>query len=239
MRLRHKPRILVVEDDEANRAILSAYLDREGYRITQAASGAALDIALNQHCFDLVLLDLTLPDRDGLTILRNLRKTSETIGIILVTAKADTIDRVVGLELGADDYITKPYEQRELLARVKNLLRRVLMTPPTLTQRRDIYSFEGWTLDIPKRRLTNPDGHDIATTTGEYDLLTALVSNAPRVMSRDRLLESVANREWSPSDRSVDVLVGRLRKKLNDDPACPRLLITVRNAGYVFSDSVT
>lgn len=234
-----EPRILIVEDDDASRAMLTAYLGREGYRVSEAASGAAMDFALTQHTFDLVLLDLTLPDRDGLTILRTMRNRSESIGIILVTAKSDAVDRVVGLELGADDYVTKPYNQRELLARVKNLLRRVLMIPKQDLDRRSQYRFDGWTLDVPKRRLTDPDGNDVITTTGEFDLLTALVSNAQRVMSRDRLLDAVASREWSPSDRSIDVLIGRLRKKLGDDSATPRFLITVRNAGYVFGGTLT
>jgi len=234
-------RVVVVEDDAASRGMLSTYLAQEGYDVTACADAAALDRALARQPHDLALLDIHLPDRDGLSILKELRARGghgARMGIVLVTARTDTVDRVVGLELGADDYVTKPYEQRELLARVRSVLRRVMLADtmavaPTV----GAFRFDDWTLDLPTRRLVGRDG-PVALTTGEFDLLAALVGNAPRVMSRDQLLDAVAGREWTPSDRSVDVLIGRLRKKLDDPPAAPRYLVTVRNVGYVFAGSL-
>lgn len=231
-------RLLIVEDDPVSRATLSAYLQGEGYDTTECDDGDAMDAHLARRHVDLVLLDITLPGRDGLTLLRDLRSRSDSLGIIMVTAKTDPVDRVVGLEMGADDYITKPYERRELLARVRNVLRR-LMVATRADERRTVFAFEGWLLDTARRQLTAPDGTKVHTTSGEFDLLALLVANAQRVLGRDRLLDAVAQRSWSPSDRSIDVLVARLRRKLGDDPAAPRFLITVRNAGYVFAPEVS
>lgn len=186
--------------------------------------------------YDLVLLDINLPGRDGLSLLRELRSRSD-LGIILVTAKADTVDRVVGLELGADDYVVKPYERRELLARVKNILRRLARTS-FLNDDRSVHHFDGWTLDTGRRLLTDSNGAVVSLTTGEFNLLAVLARHPQRVFSRDRLLDAVSNREWSPSDRTVDVLIGRLRKKIEADPSQPRMLVTVRNVGYVFTPDV-
>ncbi len=228
--------ILIVEDEQVSRAVLAAYLNREGYRVAEAANGDEMDRQLARRRFDLVLLDINLPGRDGLSLLRSLRAQSD-MGIVLVTAKSDAVDRVVGLELGADDYVVKPYEQRELLARVKNILRR---TQRAAANRDDrvAYDFDGWRLDTGRRLLTDPDGVNVPLTTGEFNLLATLAAQPQRVFTRDRLLDAVSNREWSPADRSIDVLIGRLRKKIERDPAQPRLLVTVRNVGYVFTPDV-
>lgn len=231
-------RLLIVEDDPVSRATLAAYMEQEGYDVAEADGGEAMEAHLAHRHVDLVLLDITLPGRDGLTLLRELRARDDALGIIMVTAKTDTVDRVVGLEMGADDYIAKPYERRELLARVRNVLRR-LMVAARARDDRTVYAFEGWLLDTARRQLTAPDGRTVHTTSGEFDLLAFMVANAQRVMSRDRLLDAVAQRSWSPSDRSVDVLIGRLRRKFGDDPTAPRFLITVRNAGYVFAPEVS
>lgn len=231
-------RLLIVEDDPVSRATLAAYMQREGYDVTEAESGEAMEAHLATRHVDLVLLDITLPGRDGLTLLRELRARDEALGIIMVTAKTDTVDRVVGLELGADDYVAKPYERRELLARVRNVLRR-LMVAARARDSRTVYAFEGWVLDTARRQLVGPDGVKVHTTSGEFDLLAVMVANPQRVLTRDRLLDAVAQRSWSPSDRSIDVLIARLRRKFGDDPAAPRFLITVRNAGYVFAPEVS
>ncbi|MFA7430521.1 MAG: response regulator transcription factor [Rhodospirillaceae bacterium] len=231
-------RLLIVEDDAVCRTLLAEYMKREGYDVAECDTGDAMDAHLARRHVDLVLLDITLPGRDGLTLLRELRARTDSLGIILVTAKSDTVDRVVGLELGADDYVTKPYEGRELLARVRNVLRRVMVAARN-DETRTLFSFDGWMLDTARRQLTGPDGTKVHTTSGEFDLLALMVSNAQRVLGRDRLLDAVAQRSWSPSDRSIDVLIARLRRKLGDDPAAPRFLITVRNAGYVFAPDVS
>lgn len=231
-------RLLIVEDDPVSRAMLAAYMEREGYDVAECESGEQMDMHLARRHVDLILLDISLPGPDGLTLLREVRARSDALGVILVTAKTDTVDRVVGLELGADDYITKPYERRELLARVRNVLRR-LMVATRADDSRTVFSFDGWILDTARRQLTNPAGAKVHVTAGEFDLLALMVRNAQRVMSRDRLLDGVAQRSWSPSDRSVDVLVARLRRKLGDDPAAPHFLITVRNVGYVFAADVS
>lgn len=228
--------ILIVEDEQVSRAVLAAYLKKEGYQVSEAANGDEMDRHLARRRFDLILLDINLPGRDGLSLLRALRAKSET-GIILVTAKSDAVDRVVGLELGADDYVVKPYEQRELLARVKNILRRAARAD-TGRDDRATYHFDGWRLDSGRRLLTDPEGVNVPLTTGEFNLLATLAAQPQRVFTRDRLLDAVSNREWSPSDRSIDVLIGRLRKKIEVDPAQPRLLVTVRNVGYVFTPEV-
>ncbi|GAA0602190.1 response regulator [Caenispirillum bisanense] len=228
--------ILIVEDEQVSRAVLAAYLNREGYRVAEAANGDEMDRQLARRRFDLVLLDINLPGRDGLSLLRALRAQSD-MGIVLVTAKSDAVDRVVGLELGADDYVVKPYEQRELLARVKNILRRTQRAAANRDDRAT-YDFDGWRLDTGRRLLTDPEGVNVPLTTGEFNLLATLAAQPQRVFTRDRLLDAVSNREWSPADRSIDVLIGRLRKKIEHDPAQPRLLVTVRNVGYVFTPDV-
>ena len=193
---------------------------------------------LAQGHVDLVILDLMLPGEDGLTLARSLRSESG-IGIIILTGRGETVDRIIGLEMGADDYLSKPFHLRELLARVKSVLRRVqsrISEAPAGT--RTLARFAGWSLDLAGRELTSPGGEEVRLTTGEFDLLAAFVNNANQVLSRDRLLDLARNREAGPFDRTIDVQVGRLRRKLEDDPQNPSMIKTVRGSGYIFTPTV-
>lgn len=246
------PHILVVEDEAVTRALLVSYFATEGYRVSEAQTGEGLLASIAADPVDVVLLDIKLPGKDGLTLTRELRAQSE-IGIILVTSKDDTVDRIVGLEIGADAYVTKPFNPRELLAQVKTLLRRVRAAQAGIakTQEKDqqpdekptkfdaVKCFVGWSLDLNTYLLTSPQGEAERLTKDEFQLLAAFVHNAGRVLSRDQLLDKIRNREWTPSDRTVDVLVSRLRRKLRDDPADPQLIVTVHGRGYLFTPKVT
>ncbi|MCB2100314.1 MAG: two-component system response regulator TorR [Rhodobacterales bacterium] len=225
--------ILIVEDEPVTRATLSGYFAAEGYRISEAGDGEALRRAFARGDVDLVLLDINLPGEDGLSLLRDLRRTSE-VGVIMVTGKSDAVDRIVALELGADDYVTKPFDTRELLARSKNLLRRT-QAARAVTPDAPVKRFDGWALDLDRRSLTDPQGSDVRLTRGEFDLLAALASNAGRVLTRDSLLDHVSHRDWAPNDRTVDVLVGRLRRKIERDAKVPTLIVTVHGVGYLFT----
>ncbi|HIJ37973.1 MAG TPA: response regulator [Rhodospirillaceae bacterium] len=232
--------ILVLEDEPATRALLASLLEAEGYRVTPAELGAQALELITQYSFDLILLDLNLPDEDGLFIARELRAKSD-VGIIILTSRKEDVDRVVGLEMGADDYVTKPFFPRELIARVKNLLRR--LTPARGGRRgeagREIRHFEGWAMDLAKRSLTNAQGHDVNLTRAEFDLLTALVNSAGRVLSRDQLLDAIGSQFWTPVDRTIDVLVSRLRRKMEADPKSPTIIITSHGYGYKFAPTVS
>ena len=185
-----------------------------------------------------MLLDINLPGKDGLTLTRELRSVS-SVGIILVTSKDDEIDRIVGLELGADDYVTKPFNPRELLVRAKNLLWRVKDSQYVRQQASNQkWSFEGWVLDANKRLLTSPDKIDERLPEGEFKLLSALLYAPGAILSRDQLMDALHDREWTPNDRSVDVMVGRLRRKLGDNPSNPHFILTAHGAGYVFAGEV-
>jgi two-component system OmpR family response regulator len=194
---------------------------------------------LSQTPADLVILDLMLPGEDGLTLARALRSQSG-IGIIILTGRGETVDRIIGLEMGADDYLPKPFHLRELLARVKSVLRRVQSRTSEAGAQpaRSRARFAGWSLDLSSRELTSPAGEAVRLTTGEFDLLAAFVGNANQVLSRDRLLDLARNREAGPFDRTIDVQVGRLRRKLEDDPQNPTLIKTVRGSGYIFTPAV-
>jgi two-component system, OmpR family, response regulator len=251
---RVNPMHVAVVDDEADiTRLLAAYLPGHGFRVTELHSGAALLALLPQDPPALVLLDLGLPGEDGLAIARLLRETTRC-GLLIVSGRGDAVDRVVGLEIGADDYITKPFDLRELAARIKAVARRLHPDftlplapvaaqvpphphPPPLAQPSsadpDAWHFEGWTLDRAGRRLLAPQGDEVALTGGEFDLLCVLVQHAGRVLSRDFLLEATRGREAAPFDRTIDVQVGRLRRKLRDDAPEPRLIKAVRGAGYV------
>ncbi len=231
--------ILIVEDEVTTRVTLAAYLQREGFVVTEAASGIAMQKALASNPqIDVVLLDIMLPDQDGLTLLRNLRAASD-VGIIMVSGKSDDIDRIIGLEMGADDYITKPFNARELLARVKTLLRRLTMRAKQIPVPTTIKHFGDWSLDITTRRLQSSDQREIKLTKAEFDLLVVLTDNPGSIMSRDRLLDHVSRRDWAPYDRTIDVLVGRLRKKIEPDPADPQYIITQHGVGYTFAGRVS
>ncbi|POA21960.1 DNA-binding response regulator [Pseudomonas sp. FW300-N1A1] len=234
------PRVLIVDDDPLIRELLQAYLSQEGYDVHCAATAELAETFLASQAVDLVMLDIRLPGKDGLTLTRELRVRSE-VGIILITGRNDEIDRIVGLECGADDYVIKPLNPRELVSRAKNLIRRVrhAQTPqPVATVPRPVKQFAAWSLDTDRRRLIDQAGSETLLTHGEYQLLSVFLRNSGHTLSRDQLMDQIRNREWVPTDRSIDVLVGRLRRKLHDDPAEPQLIITIHGAGYLFTASV-
>ena len=231
------PHILIVDDHREIRDLVSRALSKEGFRVSAAADGRAMRKVLADSRIDLILLDLMLPGEDGLSLCRNLRAESR-IPIIMLTARGDETDRVVGLEMGADDYLAKPFGTRELLARVRALLRRAsgspnLIQPPGGGG----YKFDGWTLDTRKRQLTNPDDVVVDLSTGEYDMLLAFVESPQRVLSREQLLDLGRNRIATGFDRSIDVQISRLRRKLDSDEENSKIK-TVRGAGYMFVPTV-
>ncbi|WP_019620169.1 response regulator [Amphritea japonica] len=230
--------ILIVEDDFASRSLLVSYFENEGYRVSETDHGESLVQRVIDENINLVLLDINLPGKDGLTLTRELR-THSKVGIILVTSKGDEIDRIVGLELGADDYVTKPFNPRELLVRAKNLLWRVTDEPSSSESPINrLIQFEGWTLDCSRRLLESPEDGSERLPEGEYKLLHALITSRGQVLSRDQLMDAIHDREWTPNDRSVDVLIGRLRRKLYDNPNDPHFILTAHGAGYMFAGEI-
>ncbi|MBF0340069.1 MAG: response regulator [Magnetococcales bacterium] len=227
-----KPHLLIVEDDPVTRTLLMACFEREGYQVSAAENGAHMWERLEKSRTDLVLLDINLPGEDGFSLTRALRMRSD-IGIILVTARKEDMDRIIGLELGADDYVMKPFNERELLVRVKNLLRRTRKQREEEDAAVARHLFNGWILDTERRRLTTPDGLQVSLTNGEYLLLALFVRRPGRVFTRDQLLEAVSSRDWMPNDRTIDVMINRLRRKLGET-ANPRMLVTVHGVGYQF-----
>jgi DNA-binding response OmpR family regulator len=238
--------IAVLDDEPDITTLLANYLQGQGFRVSVAHRGEALMALMALDAPALVLLDLGLPGEDGFAIARRLREHWQC-GLVILTGRGDAIDKVVGLEIGADDYVTKPFDLRELLARIKAVLRR--LTPPaalastlaaaplpaqTFAPVAAALRFAGWRLDPAARRLTDPQGHEVVLTGGEFDLLHVLLAHPARVLSRDFLLERTRGREAGPFDRTVDVQVARLRKKLDDDPEAPQLIKSVRGVGYVF-----
>lgn len=233
------PIILLVEDDREIRALLAELLEREGFDVDVADGGAAMDKVLARRIPDLIVLDLMLPGEDGLSICRRLRARGG-IAILIVTAKDDDIDRVVGLELGADDYLGKPFNPRELLARVRAILRRTGGDPaaPREDPRRR-YSFGGFIADLDARSATSEDGRTVSLTSAEFDLLACFLERPKRVLSRDQLLDLTRGRIADPFDRTIDVTVSRLRKKLESAiPGSGAMVTTVRNGGYLLSIDV-
>ncbi|MBX3621997.1 MAG: response regulator transcription factor [Rhizobacter sp.] len=243
------PTHIAVLDDEADiTQLLGNYLKTHGFRVSELHSGRALMDLMGRDTPSLVLLDLGLPGEDGFVIARQLRDHWRC-GLVIVTGRGDAVDKVVGLEVGADDYVTKPFDLRELVARIKAVLRRIEDRPPLAAaapaaspaapaEPSGRMAFEGWVLDPGARRLTHPQGHDVALTAGEFDLLCVFARHPGRVLSRDFLLEQTRGREAGPFDRTIDVQVGRLRKKLEADPEEPQLIKSVRSAGYVFVPAV-
>jgi DNA-binding response OmpR family regulator len=231
--------ILVVDDQKEICEVVQQYLSSEGYRVSVAYDGTGMRRLMAQSAVDLVILDLMLPGEDGLTLARQLREESG-VGIIILTGRGETVDRIIGLEMGADDYLPKPFHLRELLARVKSVLRRVSSRTKDAAQPggRSKARFAGWHLDLSTRELVSPTGGEVRLTTGEFDLLAAFVNNANQVLSRDRLLDLARNREAGPFDRTIDVQVGRLRRKLEPDPQKPTMIKTVRGTGYIFTPTV-
>src|SRR5262245_61321406 len=225
------PHILIVDDDRDIRELLSDYLARHGCRVEVAADGKAMFEALDAWRIDLVVLDLMLPGEDGLSLCRRLRTISD-VPVIMLTAIGDEPDRVVGLELGADDYVSKPCYPRELLARIRAVLRRRTPSAPAVAGER--LAFNGFVLDVSSRTLVAPDGSTTELTSGEFDLLRVLVERPQQVLSREQLLDLTRGREAAPFDRSIDSQISRLRRKIEADPSQPALIKTVRNGGYSF-----
>jgi DNA-binding response OmpR family regulator len=237
------PHILIVEDDPKVRLLLRRCFEGEGFGVTEAGTGAEGLERLSGCKFDLVTLDLTLPDGDGFSVGREMRARS-AVPIIMVTGKGDTIDRVVGLELGADDYITKPFQLREVVARVRAVLRRSAPAnqPGAGTAapaENGGLAFEGWVLDIPRRELKSSTGACCDLTTSEFDLLRVFATHANQVLSRDQIMDLLRGHDWTPTDRSIDNLVMRLRRKIEPDTEHPRLIKSVRGVGYCFAANVS
>ncbi len=228
--------ILVVEDEPITREQLVSYFEDEGFRVSSTGSGDEVQGIIADSDVILVLLDIKLPGKDGLTLTREIRAKHD-VGIILVTSKQEQIDRILGLESGADDYVTKPFDPRELLSRSRNLIRRVQIQQKQ-RKRNHLRSFDGWSLDLNKRELTSPEGEPIQLSAGEYQLLLAFMEQAGEVMNRDQLMNRIRNREWFPDDRYIDVLVGQLRKKLGERAANAKIIATIHGTGYLFTPEV-
>ncbi|MBI1219908.1 MAG: response regulator [Rhodobacteraceae bacterium] len=224
--------LLIVEDDPDIRRLVTGMLRREGFTVDEAEDGAGLDAALLRQRPDLLILDLMLPGEDGLSICRRLR-ASETLPILMLTAKSDEIDRVLGLEMGADDYLVKPFSPRELLARVRALLRRANMGPPAPANR--CLLFDRFVIDLDARQLATEPDEPITLTSAEFDLLACLVQRPRRVLTRDQILDFTRGRQADPFDRTVDMLISRLRRKLEAASPGSNLISTVRNGGYLFT----
>jgi two-component system OmpR family response regulator len=232
------PHILIVDDHREIRDLVSRALAKEGFRVSDAADGRAMHKVLAAGRIDLILLDLMLPGEDGLSLCRTLRAESD-IPVIILTAKGDEVDRVVGLEMGADDYLPKPFGSRELIARIKAVLRRSRAQGVAAEGRGKRYRFDQWILDTAVRELVGKDGVTVPLSTGEYDLLIVLVERPQRVLSRDQLLDLARGRAASGLDRSIDTQVSRLRKKLEVDPGDPKIIKTVWGGGYMFTPAVS
>jgi two-component system OmpR family response regulator len=233
------PHILVIDDDPSIRDLIADYLGANDMRVSAGANGRELFATLDREAIDLVLLDLKLPGEDGMLLARQLRERA-TLPIVLLTGRSEEADRVMGLELGADDYVTKPFSPRELLARVRAVLRRyqVQATLPERDHTRRAFRFAGWELNLRTRRLVSPRGAAVELSNGEFSLLGALCSAPQRVLSRDQLLSMSRLHEAEVYDRTIDVQILRLRRKIEPDPAHPALIVTERGAGYCFACEV-
>lgn len=231
--------VVVVDDEPEIRIMLSDYLSHAGFRVSTAEGGAAMRQVLAEGPADLVILDITMPGEDGLSLARYLREHTKGVGIVMLTAAGGVVDRIVGLEMGADDYIAKPVDLRELLARVRSVLRRLHLptTPQGAAEAKEgsrKVTFGAFHLDLEAHRLYAADGTEVPITSMEFDLLKAFADNPNRVLSRDRLLDLAHNRDWEPFDRSIDIRITRLRRKIEADPAKPQVIKTVRGSGYIF-----
>lgn len=230
--------ILVVEDDREIRTMVSRFLQKNGYRVTVSEDARSMDRALAAANIDLILLDIMLPGEDGLSICRRLRANSG-VPIIMLTAAGDTVARVVGLEMGADDYIAKPFDPQELAARTKAVLRRAASMPGRWEQANGPMLFQGWRIDPVGRELRNPVGARVVLTGAEFDLLLAFCRHPRRTLNRDQLLDLSQGRGGGPLDRGIDILVSRIRRKIEANPRDPTLIKTVRSDGYIFTPEVT
>jgi two-component system phosphate regulon response regulator OmpR len=230
--------VLVVDDDRSIREMLAEYLSSHGFSVAQAEDGEAMRTEIEQAAPDVVLLDLRLPREDGLSLARYLRERYD-VGIIMVTGSGEVVDRIVGLEVGADDYVTKPFDPRELVARIKSVMRRIQARPsadlaaaPEPARR---VRFGRGELDVASHQFFDLQGGEIPITTMEFDLLQIFAENPGKALSRDRILTLTKNREWDPYDRSIDIRIARLRRKVEVDPEHPRAIRTVRGVGYMFA----
>ncbi|HER26145.1 MAG TPA: response regulator [Rhodospirillales bacterium] len=231
--------ILIVDDDADLRLTVGRILQRDGYHVSEAENGDQMREIIAEHDIALVILDLMLPGEDGLTLARDLTSNT-TIPFIMLTGRGDVVDKVVGLEIGADDYITKPFHGRELTARIGTVLRRSSAraapshSPAAAKTKPDIIEFGDWIFNTNNGNLVSRDGQEVILTTYEFQVLAAMATRPNRPLSRDQILDLVGDREWAPYDRSIDVLVGKIRKKLNDNPKSPKYIRTMRNLGYMF-----
>src|SRR5450830_1649133 len=230
--------VLIVDDDRDIRSLLADYLEANGYRALAAADGTAMWKVLDEARPDLLVLDLNLPGDDGLTLCRKLRANS-SLPVIMLTARSEPLDRILGLEMGADDYLPKPFEPRELLARIRSVLRRSSSTAANGADKASQIRFSGWTLDLTARHLLNPDGTVIMLSGAESRLLKVFLEHPNRVLNRDQLLNLTQGRDADPFDRSIDIQISRLRQKLGEDARVPQIIKTVRNGGYVLAGQVT
>ncbi len=235
----HATHILVVDDDPRIRQMLSRYFEGEGYRVTTVADGVEMNVAMRQNSVDAVLLDLSLPGgRDGLDLARDIRTTSD-VPIMMLTGRDDVVDRIVGIEIGADDYIAKPFHLREVHARLKSILRRRQPVALRIVQEEDqIIRFEGWSLNISRRQLLDPAGADIELTTGEFDMLAAFLNHAGRVLTRDFLMDLTRGRHLEAFDRTIDAQIVRLRRKIEVDAKHPQFIKAIRGVGYIFTGKI-
>ena len=227
--------ILVVDDDHQLRNLLSAFLTSSGFRVSTAANGPAMAQVLDTAHIDLIVLDLMLPGEDGISLCRRLRATGHT-PIVMLTAMGSEVDRIVGLEMGADDYLAKPFSTRELLARIRAVLRRATWPEPgTPREPRSVFEFAGWQLDVARRQLHSPVGALVDLRAAEFDVLLALVERPNRTLTRDQLLDLARGRASTAFDRSIDVHISRLRHRIEEDPKQPALIKTVRSGGYMLA----
>ncbi len=229
-----KNSILYVDDDQRLCRLIRRYLERADYHVTCAVNGEQMHEALNSHQYDLILLDINLPDKDGLSLAREVRNTS-SIPIIFLTARADVDDKVNGFEIGADDYVTKPFEEKELLVRIQSVLRR--SRSPAASAKTEAI-FAGWTLNLVRQTLTSPDQQPVEITSCEFQMLAALVKTPHEAITRNQILQIISGREWSPLDRSADMAISKLRKKIEANPKQPSLIRTIRNKGYQLTAEV-
>jgi two-component system, OmpR family, response regulator len=229
--------ILIVDDDLDIRTLLADYLETHALRTVTAANGSEMHKILDTTHVDLIVLDLTLPGEDGLILCRNLRAQSP-IPIIMLTARGEPLDRILGLEMGADDYLPKPFEPRELFARIRSVLRRTQALPPSMGFQTPYLSFAGWKLDMAARNLISQNGVVVALSGAEFRMLKVFLEHPNRVLNRDQLLALTQGRDADPFDRSVDLQISRLRQKLGEDARTPRIIKTVRNEGYVLATMV-
>jgi len=228
-----EPRLLIVEDDELVQSLMAAYLRRDGFHVSLAATGREMLAAIDSEPIDLVLLDLTLPDEDGLSLARQVRARSD-IPIVVITARKGKTDREAAMAIGADAYLTKPFDPDELVQRLRTLMD-ITDTPVGVNSPNDVHSFDGWTVDFDRRVVTDPEGGQVEFTRAEFNLLAALVKAPNRVLNRAHLLDAVSHDAGSPTERLIDVLISRIRRKIEADTRKPRYITTVVGCGYKFS----